>query len=219
MDPSSGLLLYGSRKDFQIKLRGQRIECKEIEHVLYSCTAFKVNEVVVTKYEHAGEEYLIAYVQILEEESDVTQQLLHLHCEQHLPTFMIPSYFVFLKTIPRNSNGKIDRKMLPKPDFIKHIDTHYATVEPETEAERIILLLWKQILNIDVITHRSNFFTLGGTSLLFMRLVQQYQTKFSAEQKSSMMAYFFEKPTFGEHVRLVEKHLSSPLSYSPSIKM
>ncbi|CAF1641002.1 unnamed protein product, partial [Adineta ricciae] len=103
----NGLLHYKGRKDHQIKLHGQRIELGEIERCLLQSS---VSACVVVKW---NDDHLVAYVQ----SSNVDEKQLREHCQSHLPPHMIPSKFIVLEKLPLNSNGKIDRKQLPSPDF------------------------------------------------------------------------------------------------------
>ena len=106
---NNGLLHYISRKDFQIKLHGQRIELGEIERCLLDTP---ISACVVTKW---GDDHLIAYVQT---NGDIDGKQLREHCQAHLPPHMIPSIFIILDKLPLNANGKIDRKLLPSPQFV-----------------------------------------------------------------------------------------------------
>ncbi|CAF1563671.1 unnamed protein product, partial [Adineta steineri] len=111
----NGLFHYIDRKDFQIKLHGQRIELGEIEQCLLRTS---ISACVVIKW---NDDHLVAYVQT----SDIDENVLRKHCQSHLPPHMIPSLFVILDKLPLNSNGKIDRKLLPPPDFSSiHLTNH-----------------------------------------------------------------------------------------------
>ncbi|CAF4908301.1 unnamed protein product, partial [Rotaria sp. Silwood1] len=104
---TNGLLHYRGRKDYQIKLHGQRIELGEIEQCLLKTS---ISTCVVIQWNH---DYLIAYVQ----SSSIDEEQLRKYCQSHLPAHMVPSIFIILDRLPLNSNGKIDRKLLPTPDL------------------------------------------------------------------------------------------------------
>ena len=113
----NGLLHYRGRKDHQIKLHGQRIELGEIERCLLDTS---ISACVVIKW---GDDHLVAYVQ----SSDVNEKQLRDHCQSHLPPHMIPSIFIILEKLPLNVNGKVDRKLLPSPDFSQLPSSHVLT--------------------------------------------------------------------------------------------
>ena len=104
---NNGLLHYVGRKDHQIKLHGQRIELGEIERCLLDTS---ISGCIVMKW---GDDHLIAYI----ERSDLNEDQLREHCQTHLPPHMVPSQFILLEQLPLNSNGKVDRKLLPTPDL------------------------------------------------------------------------------------------------------
>ena len=117
---NNGLLHYQGRKDHQIKLHGQRIELGEIERCLLNTS---ISACVVIKW---GDNHLVAYVQTT---SNIDEKQLREHCQSHLPPHMIPSIFIILDKLPLNANGKVDRKLLPSPDFSS--STLSSTVESD----------------------------------------------------------------------------------------
>lgn len=221
LDPLTKQLYYIGRKDFQIKLRGQRIECGEIEHVLcqFSCSNdtnvnHKIKQAIITKCEYLKLEHLVAYVRIPtfeqnEIDDKIMQHQLRLHCEKYLPLHMIPSFFVILDQFPLNNNGKVNRKALPLPNFSDIIDQNQENtiVAPRTDTEHQVLAIWKEYLNINNISVTSNFFTLGGNSLLFMKLVKRYRQDFTGLDMLAI-AEFFKAPTIVNHALLLEKNMS-----------
>ena len=106
---SKGLLHYIGRKDYQVKLHGQRIEVVEIERCLFDVSSY-VTACVVIKW---GDDHLVAYVQ----SSHISEEQLREYCRSRLSSFMVPSIFIVLEQFPLNANGKLDRKRLPMPNF------------------------------------------------------------------------------------------------------
>lgn len=224
LDPLTKLLYYIGRKDFQIKLRGQRIECGEIEHVLCqfsfspSCSNdtnvnHKTKQAIITKCEYLNLEHLVAYVHIPtfeEKETDNKdiQHQLRLHCEKYLPLHMIPSFFVILDQFPLNNNGKVNRKALPLPNFSEIIDQNQdnTIVAPRTDTEHQVLAIWKEYLNINNISVTSNFFTLGGNSLLLMQAIRRYHEIFAYKYRASIMTEFYQTATICEHARQLDTY-------------
>lgn len=99
------------RIDHQVKIRGFRIELGEIESQLISHEDIK--QTVVIAREDNDDNYLVAYYVA---EKELKTALLKAHLAKNLPDYILPSYFIRLEEIPLTSNGKIDRKALPKPE-------------------------------------------------------------------------------------------------------
>ncbi|CAF1449179.1 unnamed protein product, partial [Adineta steineri] len=153
-----GHLYCVGRKDFQIKLRGQRIELGEIERCLLDITS--ISACVVMKY---NEDHLVAYVQ----SSDINEQALREHCQSHLPPHMIPSFFIILDKLPLNPNGKIDRKVLPPPNFPSiQLTNSIELVLPTNDMEVSIHHIWCELFKQNQISTDTNIFTIGGHSLV-----------------------------------------------------
>ncbi|CAF4502881.1 unnamed protein product, partial [Rotaria sp. Silwood2] len=194
---SSGLIFYVGRKDNQVKIHGQRIEIGEIERCLLDS---HISGCVAVKY---GDDHLVAYVQ----GSDISEEDLRTHCRARLPPFMIPSIFVVLNNLPLNANGKVDRKRLPSPDFYSlgdSIGNIYNS--PSTEMEERVHGLWCEILKVPEkkISTTATFFTIGGHSLLFIKLYHLYQSLFSFDSRSLTITPFLQQATIVEHAKLLE---------------
>ncbi|MBP2000051.1 surfactin family lipopeptide synthetase A/fengycin family lipopeptide synthetase D [Paenibacillus shirakamiensis] len=164
-----GTIEYLGRMDHQVKLRGQRIECGEIEHVLLGHP--QITEVVVLKkVATSGSEYLCAYMTCNEYAGD---QALREYAAQRLPEYMIPSLFIELTSLPLSSNGKIDRKALPEPELAVNTDTPW--VEATSDIELAITAVWQDILQRNDFGIHHRFFDIGGESLLLIRVHQQLE--------------------------------------------
>ena len=105
-----GELISVGRVDFQIKIRGQRVEATEIENTIKSWSPSKITDCLVTKVPQS-DDLLVAYV--ISNDSEVEIEEIRAYCNKHLRQYMVPSYFVVLDKFPLNANGKIDRKQLP----------------------------------------------------------------------------------------------------------
>jgi aryl carrier-like protein len=199
----NGIIHYNGRKDFQIKLHGQRIELGEIERCLLDTS---ISACVVMKW---GEDHLIAYVQ----SSNINENELRVHCQSHLPPHMIPSTFMILDKLPLNANGKVDRKLLPSPDFSQLSSTNIKTdVEhrsPTNEIEVIIHQMWCDIFQKNQISIDTSIFTIGGHSLVVMRLFHRYKTKYHLHTKSLSIADLFQHPTIAGHAQLIYRDIDN----------
>jgi amino acid adenylation domain-containing protein len=161
-----GNIEFLGRIDDQVKIRGYRIELGEIESVLSQHPA--VRETVVVVRDHApNDKQLVAYV-VPSEEPVPTACELRAFLQQKLPNYMIPSVFVCLESLPLTPNGKIDRRILPEPDGSKDLTSTFT--EPRDEVERHLVRIWKEVLAVNHIGTRDNFFHLGGHSLSAVRM-------------------------------------------------
>ena len=161
-----GTLEYLGRIDQQVKLRGFRIELGEIEATLMAHPS--VRECVVTCREDVpGDPRLVAYV-VGSGDGKLSPGELRAHIGTRLPGFMMPAAFMELDAIPLTPNGKIDRLRLPAPGGARQVEDVY--VAPRTELESRISGLWCEVLRVDRVGIHDNFFDLGGSSLLLVKL-------------------------------------------------
>ena len=137
-----GNLEFLGRNDFQVKIRGFRIELGEIEAALNSYEGIQTS-VVLAKEHTGGSKYLVGYYV---SESRLDEQKLMSDLKDKLPEYMVPSVFVHLDQLPLTVNGKLDRKVLPEPEF-----THSATyIAPRTELEKQVCQIWAETLGLPV---------------------------------------------------------------------
>jgi acyl carrier protein len=152
------------RTDHQIKLRGHRIELEEIEAVLNRHP--EVLQAVVALHGEGSEQQLVAWVR-----PSGTADVGHLRSwmQTQLPEYMIPSAFLPIQEIPLTPNRKVDRKRLPLPQSFTR-ESSMSTVGPRSQMEKQLAKVWSEILGIDRVGIRDNFFDLGGHSLLLIRV-------------------------------------------------
>ncbi len=165
-----GCLVHVGRKDFQVKIRGQRIEIAEIEMALLNHTAIK-EAVILARETKAGEQHLIAYIAANQELRPSTSELRRF-LQERFPPAMIPTVFVILDALPRTPNGKIDREALPEPHWDRPpLDTPY--VAPRTPLEETLAAIWAEALGLDQVGIHDHFLELGGNSLLATRVISR----------------------------------------------
>ena len=163
-----GNIHFLGRADYQIKLRGHRIEPGEIESVLEKFPGVR-QAAVVLREDREGDKRLVAY--LVAETAGSAAALraagdLRAAAGAKLPDFMVPSAFVFLNELPLTGNGKIDRKALltlPPPNLAFAAASHDA--EPSSETERVVARAWQLALGIPSVGLNDNFFDLGAHSL------------------------------------------------------
>jgi amino acid adenylation domain-containing protein len=162
-----GTLAFQGRVDHQVKIRGFRIELGEIEHVLEQHAAVEACA-VVAQTRGAGDQQLAAHV-VLRPGASATVSELRKHLRAVLPDYMVPPAFVMLDGLPLTPNGKVDRKLLAQSGARSRSDERY--VPPRTEMEVFIAKLWQEVLGVERVGLRDNFFDLGGHSLLALRVM------------------------------------------------
>ncbi|GAA0894227.1 hypothetical protein GCM10009122_39070 [Fulvivirga kasyanovii] len=192
---NDGEIEFLGRADHQVKIRGYRIELGEIENCLRSLD--KIKDVVVVNKDINGNVILCAYYT---GSTEIDTGELKVILSDFLPEYMIPHFYVYLNQIPLTQNGKIDRSSLPDP--VLGLQT---LKQPETLLEKEIQEIWSEVLGLskDIISSESNFFELGGNSLIATSLLARVQKKYRAQV---LLAYFMKKPTIGNLAALVRKN-------------
>jgi acyl carrier protein len=184
-----GNIEFLGRNDFQVKLRGYRIELGEIESALQRHPA--VREVAVLAREDvAGDKRLVAYIVAANPPADLVDQLRAL-LRVSLPEYMVPAHFLTLDALPRTPNGKVDRRALPPPDN-SGPDFPAAFVAPRNPVEEVLAGIWADVLRLEQVGVRDNFFDLGGHSLLATQLMSRLR---DALQVELPLRTLFEAPT------------------------
>jgi amino acid adenylation domain-containing protein/non-ribosomal peptide synthase protein (TIGR01720 family) len=161
-----GDIEYLGRVDDQVKIRGFRIEPREICAALNRHLSVQ-ESIVIVREDSPQEKQLVAYV-VPNPGQEITDDELWRFLRQKLPDFMVPSAFVEMSSLPVNRNGKVDRRLLPSPNRRRSTRSEY--VAPESEAERLVASVWKEILGVDRIGLHDNFFEIGGHSILMVKL-------------------------------------------------
>jgi len=171
-----GTVEFLGRTDFQIKLRGYRVELGEIEARLTEHPG--IEQAVVTARENqAGEKYLAAYIVPRDSEGEPVGWREFL--KERLPGYMIPATMVCLPGLPLNQNGKVDRTLLPDPEAYLASSRRY--VAPRNPMEEMLSGIWATILKRDHIGVHDNFFDLGGHSLLATQVMARVRSVFCVE--------------------------------------
>jgi len=175
----NGSLEHLHRVDQQVKLRGFRIELGEIEATLAATSG--VREAAVILSEVDGTPELVGYVAA--DEGSLNERALRERVAERLPAYMVPRILMRLDQMPLTDNGKVDRKALPDPGTDPGWGESRSTglVAPDTEAERYLVGVWKEVLDIPDLSVDDNFFDLGGHSLLAVRTIARIREERGVE--------------------------------------
>ena len=162
-----GCLVHLGRKDFQANVRGYQVDTTEIERVLADFDAIKEATVVVRE-DRPGEHRVVAYL-VPAKKTAVSPSDLRRSLAETLPAYMIPSTFMLLDAMPLTPTGKVDRAALPPLGRERpNLATPFA--DSGTFLEETLVRIWSEVLSLDRVGTRDNFFDLGGDSLLLARI-------------------------------------------------
>jgi amino acid adenylation domain-containing protein len=181
------------RTDYQIKIRGYRVETEEIEHQLRLQKNIKAALVVLYK-DTLANMHLVAYIvpEGTFKDADIIEQAKTWKDElkSSLPAYMVPNAYVGIPAIPLMVNGKIDRKALPEPAIEKGIANAFEA--PQTEIEILLADIFLQNIAITRIGVNDNFFDLGINSLVAVKIMIQVEKQFG---KRLPLAALLKYPT------------------------
>jgi amino acid adenylation domain-containing protein len=180
------------RLDDQAEVDGFQIELSEIEDTLAKHESVRHAAAVVRTN---GQ--LVAYV-VVDDGVKLTQDNLRSHLEDKLPSYMMPSIFITLRELPRDSRGKLDRKVLSGLGE-ERINREF--VLPRTELEQTIAAAWRAVLGVDQVGVHDNFFDLGGHSLLVVQLLAKLRSELSLDIE---LLHLFQFPTIDTLVRFLQ---------------
>jgi amino acid adenylation domain-containing protein len=188
---ADGTVEYLGRSDFQVKVRGFRVELGEIEARLAAHPGVR-EAVVLALDDGSGGKRLVAYFagEALESEA------LRSHLSAQLPEYMVPAAFVRLDAFPVTPNGKLDRRALPAPDADAFAARAYEG--PAGEAEIVLAGIWSELLGVERVGRGDHFFALGGHSLLAVRVVSRVRQALGVQAE---VGDLFVRPVLADFAR------------------
>ncbi len=221
-----GVLEYLGRLDDQVKLRGFRIEPGEVEAALAGHPAVREAAVVVVRQDAAGERRLVAYVALAEageraaaagaagngnaagaSAGDAAAAELRRYCRERLPAHLVPAAFVMLPRLPLTASGKLDRRALPAPEA-PEAALAGQFVAPRNELERTVAAIWQEVLGVERVGTRDNFFDLGGHSLLLVSLRDRLRQRLG---RDFTLVDLFRHPTVAAFVDALAQPVAAEL--------
>ena len=199
-----GRIEFIGRNDFQVKVRGFRIEPGEIETVLREHESV-CEAVVVARTGTRGDPYLTAYVVAAHGPLPAAGEL-RAFLKEKLPEYMLPSVYLVLDKLPLTPHGKVDRRALARSEgTARELDAPF--VAPRNAIEEVLAEIFAEVLRIERVGVNDNFFDLGGHSLLATQLVSRVRKDF---QPDLPLRKIFEAPTVAALAALLVAGEPSP---------
>jgi amino acid adenylation domain-containing protein len=189
-----GELLFLGRVDDQVKISGQRVEPGEVERALLAHPGVR-EAAVIARAEVDGHKRLLGYV-APPDGAEPDPEELRAHLAERLPAFMVPSWIEVLEALPLNERGKVDHDALPSP---RREGDGKAPADPRVAR---VAALMAEVLKLDSVGSDEDFFALGGSSLLAIRLVGMLRHRLDAAVDVNAV---FEAPTAALLAELVER--------------
>src|ERR1043166_7396984 len=175
---AGGELEFLGRSDEQVKVRGYRIELREVEAAIEQHVA--VRRALACKQQlESGEQRLLAYF-VRKEEATLSTGELRRFLTQRLPEYAIPSGLIELESLPLTASGKVDRLALAAR-AVPMIEAAAEHVAPRTMVEELLCEIWAGVLGLEKVGVHDDFLELGGDSLLAIRLLARIREAFKIE--------------------------------------
>lgn len=162
----NGNVIYVNRKDWMVKINGQRVETLEIENLL--CDINEISNACVKAFlDDNDQTYLVAFYSLFNDinEDEIRNKLL-----TNLPQYMIPRFFVKMDELPKNANGKLNRLALSAPEINSYKEKYTA---PTTDIEKTLCKAFEKTLNCGKVGIDDDFFALGGDSIKVLMLINE----------------------------------------------
>ncbi len=210
-----GALDFLGRADFQVKLRGYRVELGEIESVIDQHVDVQ-QSVVIAREDTPGVVQLVGY---LLADRSVNETALRAQMLKTLPDYMVPRQFVTLDAFPLTPNKKVDRKALPAPSLgqkapvaapvtSEPVPAAQADLGSEADISTKIAAIWSAMLGVSDIGPKDSFFDLGGHSLLAVQAHREIRATMGVQKLS--ITDIFRAPTLGALAKIVAQKAGAP---------
>ena len=210
-----GTVDFIGRNDFQVKVRGFRIELEEIEARLADYPGIG-SVVVVAREDEPGNKRLVAYYTCAKppdhQESENANSL-RAHLATRLPEYMLPAAFVRMDFLPLTANGKLDRKALPAPAGDAYVAREYEA--PLSDMETTLAAIFEEILKVERVGRHDNFFELGGHSLLVTKLISRVRSVLGVEL---VIPNVFECSTVASLAPIAENLIFDEIAQMPEVE-
>lgn len=186
----SGELVYFGRNDDQMKIRGVRIEPREVEAAILSCPG--IAQAAATWFDSSADSRSIVAAVVVWGGRSITPAQLHAWLAARLSPQMIPSRWLFVAELPRAPSGKIDRKAIRQQTANAHPAAPAAASRPLNATETVLAGIWRRILHLPTVAADDHFFSVGGDSLAAVRMITEAESRFKIALPFQVV---FEAPT------------------------
>ncbi|MGE5325043.1 MAG: amino acid adenylation domain-containing protein [Actinomycetota bacterium] len=193
---ASGDIEFIGRNDFQIKIRGMRVELAEIEMELRQHPSVREVVVTVRQDDRTNEKTLAAYL-VPKPEAAINSIQLRESLRERLPEHMVPTHFTVLQDFPLTRSGKINRLALPAPEDVEPAAEY---LQPATAVEKALSAIFTDVLGRARVGVGDNFFDLGGHSLMATQIASRVREAFRIELP---VRAIFEEPTVAGLARFI----------------
>lgn len=198
-----GEVEFLGRVDQQVKLRGFRVDPRDVEAALVDHPDIREASAIVRE-DTPGDQRLVAYYVKQANHVPATNEL-RAFLRERLPDYMVPSVFVPVGAITYVSSGKVDRRSLPAPDRNRPSMSPIFRL-PANAVEVILIGIWTRLLQVDEIGVKDDFFSLGGHSLLAAQMIARVRETFRLDMQHSsyLMREFMENPTISAFADVID---------------
>ena len=208
-----GTIEFLGRSDDQIKIRGFRVEPREIAAVLSEHQAV-CDAAVVQVTRNGPDSHLVAFVVVSDAGIDETD--LRHHAARYLPEYMVPGEFEFVDDLPRTLLGKVDRQALAAAAQELRSHSRAALVPPCTDTEKRLAAIWSVELKVHEVGAADSFFALGGHSLLVIKVIARISQEWGVRIPVRSL---FEHPTVATLATKIDELVADgPVAQAPTIK-
>ena len=214
---ADGTIEFRGRNDFQVKIRGMRIELGEVEARLMEHPAVR-EAVVVAREDEPGDKRLVAYYLAASNEAGaeaLRPEQLRRHMAESLPEHMAPAAYVRMEAWPRTPSGKLDRRALPAPGKKAYV-TSSGYEPPQGRMETELAGIWAAVLKMDRVGRHENFFALGGHSLSAMQVMVRLRKALDLDVP---VVSLFQNPTIESFAEAIGRLQGSTQSESDVLRI
>jgi len=198
MDPD-GLVFHLGRRDFQVKVRGFRVEIEGVEATLVRAPGITQSAVVVRKNSQ-NEPMLVAYA--AGDRRLIDAERLRAFAVSHLPEGSVPSRFVFLEALPLTASGKVDRRAINALEDATPAPASAVSWSNRSVVEHAVAGIWRELLGHDRFGADEGFLAAGGDSLLAMRVLTRVRQQLGVDVA---LPDFLRAPTVAALAEAVER--------------
>jgi amino acid adenylation domain-containing protein len=197
---SDGRLEHLGRRDFQVKIRGNRVDTEALEVAIAGISG--VDHAVVQGHRNGlGHQQLVAHFVLTDPNSAVSETALRTSLADKFPAYMIPSRFMAIDRLPVDVHGKVSRNELRPPDDQRPA-LDQAFVAPRTNTEKKVAAVWCELLNLREVGLEDDFFELGGDSMLALTLPMLVEEKLGRKLSDSVV---LQARTVQQMARLIDE--------------